>query len=394
MGPPLYSRSSTTVSLPLLPDPSQKPQGLFRCLLLADVLNRMGDDDLVACARRNAQLDFNRVGGDRVSGHLRVLVEDGWLLVAERTRGKIPHKYSRGPLLRRRTALWEDWKTISATLWDDGGLLTRFRGSPAFGVGCLGVYRVLVLAVIVCGPPVPKSILRGFLGPWMSRQTVTTATNVLVDAGLIELGEDGFVPVDGWCEVLGLFVSESAAGADRHDRLGKTIRHDRAGFDELLRSGDITPEERGQLLLRPCVRCGGRSNNLEHFPPKKYNRSNSPFLVWSICGECNWSFSVFIRSLDRPEPPQSIELSIAEGVDPGDFLRASTEVGLRRFYLAAENGDLDDALNAIMFCWTLWRRLNETTPISRKRLPGTRRPRSSRTLSDRGGASPGSRLPY
>ena len=230
-------------SLPPLPSPSRKPKGLFRCLVLADVLNRMGDGYLVAYARRDAQLIFSRAGGDRVSKHLRVLVEDGWLLVAERTKGKIPHIYSRGPLLRRRSALLEEWATISATLWGDGGLLTRFRGSPALGVGCLGVYRVLVLAVIVYDPPVTKSVLRGYLGPWMSRQTVTTATTVLMEAGLIELCDDGFVPVDGWCEVLGLFVSESAAGADRYHRLGETIRHDRAGFDELLRSGDITPEE-------------------------------------------------------------------------------------------------------------------------------------------------------
>ena len=381
-------------SLPPLPSPSRKPKGLFRCLVLADVLNRMGDGYLVAYARRDAQLIFSRAGGDRVSNHLRVLVEDGWLLVAERTKGKIPHIYSRGPLLRRRSALLEEWATISATLWGDGGLLTRFRGSPALGVGCLGVYRVLVLAVIVYDPPVTKSVLRGYLGPWMSRQTVTTATTVLVEAGLIELCDDGFVPVDGWCEVLGLFVSESAAGADRYHRLGETIRHDRAGFDELLRSGDITPEERGQLLTRPCVRCGGRSNQSEHFPPKKFSGSNSPFLVWAICDRCNLSFSGFIRSLHMLGPPQSIELSITEGVDPGDLLRSSTEVGLRRFYTAADNGDLDAALEAIKRCWALWLRLSESQPPPKERLPGTRRPQSSRTLKNRGAALPESRLPY
>ncbi len=381
-------------SLPPLPSPSRKPKGLFSCLVLADVLNRMGDGYLVAYARRDTQLIFNRAGGDRVSKHLRVLVEDGWLLVAKRTKGKIPHIYSRGLLLRRRTVLLEEWATISTTLWGDGGLLTRFRGSPALGVGCLGVYRVLVLAVIVYDPPVTKSVLRGYLGPWMSRQTVTTATNVLVDAGLIELGEDGFVPVEGWRETLDRLVVELPAGADRQQQIKQRVLLDREAFTELLRSGAITAEERAQLLARPCSRCGGRSTQVEHFPPRKYLDLNHRHLVWAICSACNNHYSTFIRGLPKPPTPASKVVGVADGADPVKWLRASLEVGLRRLYAAADAGNQEEALAAIRRAHALWKALSLEGPVPSQRTRSDR----SRTRRTKTGRRPtagrGSRPQY
>jgi len=50
-------------SLPPLPSPSRKPEGAFRCLLLADVLHRMDADGRVPYARRDVQEFFNRAGG-------------------------------------------------------------------------------------------------------------------------------------------------------------------------------------------------------------------------------------------------------------------------------------------------------------------------------------------
>lgn len=252
-------------------------------MLLADVLDRMGADDRVPLARRDVQEFFNRSGGTRVSKHLRGLVGEGWLSVTKRTRGAIPHVYSRGPLLRRRTLLSEDWQSIATNLWGDGGLLAEFRGSSAFGVGCLGPYRLLVLAVIVYDPPVPGLVLRGYLGPWMSRQTVWAATNKLTDIGLIELAAGGFVPVEGWRKTLDRLVVELPAGADRQQRIRERNLLDREAFTELLRSGAISPEERAQLLARPCVRCGGRSTQVEHFPPRKFLDLNHRHLVWAIC---------------------------------------------------------------------------------------------------------------
>ncbi len=212
--------------------------------------------------------------------------------------------------------------------------------------------------------------------------------------GLIGPDGDGLVACAGWEETLESLVAHLPAGDARKAKVARRISEERTAYAEAVRLGWITPEERRSLRKLPCVRCGGRSNEIEHFPPQKFNEFNHPVLLWAICDACNWHYSPFIRSLRRPDPPESIELVVAPGVDPGDLLRSSTEVGLRRFYAAADNGDLDAALEAIQRCWALWLRLNESQPLSKERLPGTRRPRSSRTLRNRGAALPKSRLPH
>ena len=387
--------SSTTVSLPPLPDPSQKPEGAFRGLLLADVLYRMGADGRVPLARRDVQEFFNRAGGTRVSKHLRGLVEEGWLSVAERTRGAIPHVYSRGPLLRRRGGLGDDWEKIAVSLWGDGGLLAEFRGSPALGVGCLGPCRVLVLAAVVYDPPVPSSVLRGYLGPWMSRQTVWAATTKLTDVGLIEPTDGGFVPVEGWRETLDRLVVELPAGEDRQQQIKQRVLLDREAFTELLHSGAISPEERAQLLAKPCVRCGARSTQVEHFPPRKFLALNHRHLVWAICSACNNHYSIFIRGLPKPPTPPSQVVVIADGADPVEWLRASLEVGLRRLYAAADAGNQDEASAAIRRAHALWKALSLEGPVPSQRTTSNAKPRSRRTETGRRPTTGSrSRLPY
>jgi len=354
----------------------------------------MGADGRVPYARRNVQVFFNRSGGTRVSTHLRSLVEEGWLSVAERTRGAIPHVYSRGPLLRRRGGLGDDWEKIATSLWGDGGLLAEFQGSPALGVGCLGPYRVLVLAAVVYDPPVPGSVLRGYLGPWMSRATVWAATTKLTDVGLIELADGGFVSVDGWSETLERLVVELPAGADRQRRIKERVFLDRAAFAELLRDGAISPEERAQLLSRPCVRCGGRSTQLEHFPPRKYLDVNHRHLLWAICASCNNYYSTFIRGLRKPPTPSSQVFEVADRVDRVEWLRASLEVGLLRLYTAADAGNQDQALDAVRRSLALWQALTLEGPIpsQRTRSGGSR---ARRTMTGRRPTTRSqSRLPY
>ncbi|MBN4084028.1 hypothetical protein JYT54_00875 [bacterium AH-315-A03] len=354
----------------------------------------METDDRVPYARRDIQTFFNRSGGTRVSKHLRGLVEEGWLAVAERTRGRIPHTYCRGPLLRRRTLLREDWQSIATSLWGHGGLLAEFRGSPALGVGCLGPCRVLVLAAVVYDPPVPASVLRGYLAAWMSRQTVWAATKTLMDVGLIELADGGFVPVEGWREILDRLVAELPAGADRQQRISQRVLLDRETFTELLRSGAVSPEERAQLLARPCVRCGARSTEIEHFPPRKFLALNHRYLVWAICSACNNHLSIFIRGLPKPPTPASQVVVAADGADRVEWLRASLEVGLRRLYAAADVGNQDEALGAIRRSLALWRALSLEGPIPSQRTRSDR----SRTRRTKTGRSPTagsqSRLPY
>jgi len=318
-----------------------------------------------------------------VSKHLRGLVEEGWLAVAERTRGRIPHTYCPGPLLRGQGNLRDDWQTIATNLWGHGGLLAEFRGSPALGVGCLGVYRVLVLAAIVYDPPVPGLVLRGYLGPWMSRATVWAATTKLTDLGLIELADGGFVPVEGWRETLERLVVELPAGADRQRRIRERALLDREVFTELLRSGAVSPEDRAQLLARPCVRCGGRSTQVEHFPPRKFLDLNHRHLLWAICEGCNNHYSIFIRGLPKPPTPASQVVVAADGADPVEWLRASLEVGLRRLYAAADAGNQDEALGAIRRSLALWRALSLEGSIPSQRAT-LDRSRTRRTKTGQG----------
>ena len=382
------------MSLPRLPSPSARPGTSFRCVVLAYVLACLGGSDSLPLPRRDVQAVFNRSGGTGVSTHLKGLCVDGWLALDRRTVDREAHVYRRGRLLDADPVLRDAWEAISEGLWGSEGLLTRFQGSSAFGHGCVGENRLLCLSAITrSATPVTSVELAGYLGVFMTGRTVRRCVADLMRDGLIGPDGDGLVAAVGWEETLESLVAHLPAGDARKVKVAKRISEDRTVYAEAVRLGWITPEERRSLRKLPCVRCGGRSNEIEHFPPRKFNKSNHPVLMWAICTRCNRHYSGFIRSLRRPDPPESIELVVAPGVDPGDLLRSSTEVGLRRFYAAADNGDLDAALEAIQRSWALWLRLNESQPLPKERLPGTRRPRSSRTLRNRGAALPESRLP-
>lgn len=381
--------------LPLLPSPSARPGTSFRCVVLAYVLARLDGSDSLPLPRRDLQAAFNRSGGTGVSTHLKRLRVDGWLALERRTVGREAHVYTTGRLLDADPVLRGTWGAIAEGLWGSEGLLTRFLGSPAFGHGCVGENRLLCLsAVTQSATPMTSVELADYLRVFMTDRTVRSCVADLRRDGLVGSDGDGLVAATDWEETLELLVSHLPAGDARKEKVDRRISEERRVYAEAVRLGWVTPEERRSLRRLPCVQCGGRSGEIEHFPPRKFNPSNHPFLLWAICGPCNSQYSGFIRRMSRPDPPESVELVVALGVDPGDLLRSSTEVGLRRFYTAADNGDLDAALEAIQHCWALWLQLNESQPLPKGRLPGTRRPRSSRTLRNRGAAMSGSRLPY
>ena len=416
--------SSPFSQLPTLPTPGARPDPQFRRVLLAHVLEHLGFHDPVTLARRDVARAFNRSGDSRVSTHLHHLVRGGWLRVAKRSTGNYAHTYTRGPRLVADKNLRRTWDELSQALYGPGGLLTRFRGSPAFAHGLLLESGLLCLGALVQATgPVSKPQLARYLSALVSRSTVTDAVDRLVRFALVESTDAGFVVVPDWESTLETLIEAENAGAARVRRNVDRWTRERDSFDERLDRGDITDQGRVALRKLPCVRCGGSGGQLEHFPPKRFLNSYNPHLLWSICGDCNNSMNGFIRSLDDVEPPVVDGFWCTPGVDPGDLLQASTEFGIRRFYRAFDQRsghrgrssgvrrrstrrrerrtrtttpEVAKALTAraIRFPWALYRYLQEHDLLTSERVPSTTRPPSRRRKNDSTGSLDNSRLPY
>ncbi len=416
--------SSPFSQLPTLPTPGARPDPLFRRVLLAYVLGRLGFHDPVTLARRDVARAFNRSGDSRVSTHLHHLVQGGWLRVAKRSTGNYAHTYTRGPRLVADKNLRRTWDELSQALYGPGGLLARFRGSPAFGHGLLLESGLLCLGALVqVSGPVSKPQLARYLSALVSESAVTGAVDRLVKSDLIESTNAGFVVVPDWESTLEALIEAVDAGAARERRNVDRWTRERDSFNERLDRGDITDQERVALRKLPCVRCGDSGGQLEHFPPRRFLNSYNPHLLWSICGDCNNSMNGFIRSLDDVEPPVVDGFWCTPGVDPGDLLQASTEFGIRRFYRAFDQRsghrgrssgvrrrstrrrerrtrtttpEVAKALaaRAIRFPWALYRHLQEHDLLTSERVPGTKRPASRRRKNDSTGSLDNSRILY
>lgn len=401
-----------------MPSPSERPDFSFRRFLLAYVLERLGFHDPVTLARRDVARAFNRSGDSRVSTHLHHLVQDGWLQVAERSTGNYAHTYTRGPRLVGDAALREKWDEFSQALFGPGGLLARFRGSPAFGHGLLMESGLVCLgAMIHASGPVSKSQLSRHLNALISRSAVTSAVDRLVRFDLVESTDAGFIVVSGWETTLEALIEAEDAGAARERRNVARWTREREAFNERLDRGDITDEGCVALRKLPCVRCRGAGGQLEHFPPKRFLNSYNPHLLWSICSGCNNSMNGFIRSLPDLERSVVEWFSSAPGVDPGDLFRASTEVELRRFYRAFDHRTGPPiqaqrwsttrrryairtispkvlAARAIRVPWSLFEYLNDNGLLTRERAPGTKRLPSRPRNNEPTGLLDDCRLPF
>ena len=367
-------------------------------MLLADILVRLRGRDPLPLSRRCLAEAYNRSGGWRVSKHLRVLVGDGWLSLAKRSEDEKAHCYSHGWRLRQNPGLATEWEALGDALWGPEGLLSVFKDSAAFGYGMIGESRLICLGALIRSQgPVTKAQLFSHVGTLMGRATVSNAIDRLVSDNLVTRTDGGFIVVAGWESTLHGLVERHEEGRERQQR--NSARHvmEREAFAKRLRGDGITDLQLGELLQLPCVRCGGRSSEKEHFPPRKYKDSWRTHSLWAICQKCNNKTSPFIRALpakDEIPPPKVEEFWWVPGIDPGDLLQASMEFRLRRFYQASENGDKDEAVRAIRMALSIYNHMEERGLLTTERLPGTKRSRGQRTL--KGSARPlsGSRLPY
>ena len=367
-------------------------------MLLADILVRLRGRDPLPLSRRCLAEAYNRSGGWRVSKHLRVLVGDGWLSLAKRSEDEKAHCYSHGWRLRQDPGLTSEWEVLGDGLWGSEGLLSVFKDSAAFGYGMIGESRLICLGALIRSQgPVTKAQLFSYVGTLMGRATVSNAIDRLVSDNLVTRTDGGFIVVAGWESTLHGLVERHEEGRERQQR--NSARHvmEREAFAKRLRGDGITDLQLGELLQLPCVRCGSRSSEKEHFPPRKYKDSWRTHSLWAICQKCNNKTSLFIRALPSEEelrPPKVEKFWWVSGIDPGDLLQASVEFRLRRFYQASENGDKDEAVRAIRMSLSIYNHMEERCLLTTERLPGTKRSRGQRALKGPARPMSGSRLPY
>ena len=233
----------------------------------------------------------------------------------------------------------------------------------------------------------------------MGARTASDALDALERDGLVEETDDGFITMTGWESTLHELVESCPPGRERLRRNAERHVAEREAFAERLQDGGITDLQLVALKKLPCVRCGGRSSEKEHFPPRKYKDSDRIHSLWAICKKCNNKTSSFIRALPekdeiRPLKIMAAYVAPAANVDRVDFLQISLEFRLRRFYEAFDNGDKDEAVRAIRMALSVYNYMERRGLLRRERIPGTKRSQGQRTL--KGSARPlsGSRLPY
>ena len=355
------SVSSPFSHLPQFPELSAGPGNLFPRVLLASIVHRLSSHDPVSYSRRQAADDFNRSGDSRLGGHLRRLCREDWLKIDVRSVGLNAHMYTRGGRLIADPELCAAWDEVSVALYGPSGLLTRFRGSSAFGHGMLKENGLICLgALIEASGPATQQQLVAYTDPLMPKSSAIRSLNRLIQFGLVETSDGLLVVEPNWESTLADRCRSDDAG-DRRQTRGRIQRRKEQKLNrDRLDWGDISDLEVVELRKFPCVQCGRRSEpgevfQKEHFPPKSLFRRrkvlgyNHPLVLSAICRTCNSLMSGFVRSVsqadDQPPDPPPFEFhfgppgsnqELPEDLN-GFFARlfsASVDFRSRRFYEA------------------------------------------------------------
>jgi hypothetical protein len=370
------------VTLPSMPTPNEKPRQQSRVVLLAWVVNELAGQEVVAIPRRDVQLALNRVGGSAVSRNLAGLVEDGWLRSFEDS-GPTSYRYEIGTRFTRSPALWQDWSQMSQALWGPNGLMNTYPDPTILGQGMLRINGTLCLSAVVrAGSTVSAGQVSVCLAFLMARQTVIRQLRGLTEVGLLEASDGGFEATTDWRQVLDELVVNATGGATRRTKLKGQIAKERAAYGDAITIGRFTKKDRQRLLRSPCIDCGGPSNEVEHFPPRKHRGLSHIHSTFPICRRCNNSLSPFIRSLPKGPLPKVAEFKLVDGIDPGDILRESILHHREQFIQASRRWKTATtrhearsakvaAMRAIQFAHALLHHLKTTRSLSRNRLPGT-----------------------
>lgn len=358
----------------LLPAVSKRPKRLLDQLLLAKVVFESVQNGRSMESQRSTGLLFNRSNSARISQRKRELAQSKWLTLERKSKGLVPHSYIPGQRFAYDSGLLQEWMDFASSLYGPRGLVRHWLGSPAWGHGCLSEGGVLVVAAAhAIKVPFKPTHLSLSLGGIISIQTVTRWCKALEELGVLtRFSNNSYQILPDWEETLNEFLRTNHACCNRQERVSKVTSSQRLAIREVVRRGELTPYEKLRFRLLPCVRCGGTSRHIEHFPPKRFIGgmpvSNSPVVLWSICAKHNQSLGRFIRSLPTytPQVRKSSFVNASQAMRCY-VTRANRE--LQNFYRAADRSNKVDAACAIARTMDLLLVVNEFVDSTRLEAP-------------------------
>ena len=234
-----------------------------------------------------------------------------------------------------------------------------------------------------------------YLSGLVGISSIDTALKKLVEAKIV-LKVDGYYKrSDDWKTNLQTLVDSHLGGTARKKRIAHEVQIERRKYANLVRAGELTPRQRKKLLEKPCVRCGAKATQVEHFPPVKYGGRDHSHLVWAICKTHNDATQAFIKKLGPLPLLTSSRLVIKKGSDPNYFLRASLANSLPDFYLAADKKDYTKGLEIVRKSCQLIFSMEQNGLLRTKAKRGKSRKHGSRNVKGRHPiVRESTRLPY
>ena len=327
----------------VLPDlvlPSRLPSSAAQRTYLAFILfefYRIGGP--VELSRRSGQKLFNRAGGPRVSQDLKALRDAGWLNVTQSPVSEA-YIYSPGRLLTRNPKLFEEWEVFSKAMFGRQGLVSKFKNSAVWGHGFFGWNQVLVLGMLVYRKQSFRRVdVINYLAGLVGTSSIDTALKTLTEAKILQKVDGKYTRTVDWKNRLRILVDGHPGGRARRHRIAKEVRKERHAYTMVARLGHLTLQEKKSLLKNPCLQCGEKAVEVEHFPPQKLGGKDHPHLVWASCKKHNKETRWFIRKLKPLPPLSSCLLVVKKDFDVNFLLRTTLVRHLRNFYRAAEAKD-------------------------------------------------------
>lgn len=335
------------VTLPELTPPSKMPSSSSQRIYLAFILEDYALGSPGPFSQRGGRKLFNRGGGRLVSRDLKALCDGGWLS-SRRFEETEALTYRPGKLLIGKPKLHAEWKSLSSSLFGTGGLVKKFVNSAVWGHGVFGFNQTLVLGTLVYRHQSFRRVdIIKYLDGLVGISSIDSALRTLVDAQIVRKEDGLYTRTKNWNKHLKTFLDGQKGGTARKERIAREVRNDRQRYSTLCRVGHLTPKERRALLTNPCLRCGGKANQVEHYPPRKYGGDDHTHLVWAICKECNKKTRFFIQKLGPLPPFRGCVLVVKKGLDANVLLRTSLVHDLRHFYKAAGRRDYATGIRVV-----------------------------------------------
>lgn len=371
----------------VLPDlvlPSRLPSSAAQRTYLAFILfefSRIGGP--VELSRRSGQKLFNRAGGPRVSQDLKALRDVGWLNVTQSPVSEA-YIYSPGRLLTRNPKLFEEWEVFSKAMFGRQGLVSKFKNSAVWGHGFFGWNQVLVLGMLVYRKQSFRRVdVINYLAGLVGTSSIDTALKTLTEAKILQKVDSEYTRTVDWNTRLRILVDGHPGGRARRHRIAKKVRKERYAYAKMARSGQLTPQQVKTLLKNPCLRCGKKATQKEHFPPQRLGGKDHPHLVWASCEECNDKTKLFIKRLKPLPPLSSCLLVVKKGFDVNFLLRTTLVRELRNFYRAADARDYTAGHEAVRKSVQFLSDLETLGLLRDKPKAWTRRRKGARSIKGR-----------